>query len=217
MRSVSPLGACRVYRDRMRGHWLPKCLALALTLSCDRHRKEESTPVATTSASATVPATVSATTGFVVGQSVAAQWGSSWWIGTITGKNGTKWDVLYGDGDKGTLTDQEMIALDTARTFRAGDRVLARWMLNKMYPGTITTAKHPMYTVAWDDGSAPTDVASSMIAPRPASMTAPSSSPPTCLSGCMSEQVGCRADATSLCMENFPQAATTCKAKCGLR
>ena len=105
-----------------------------------------------------------------VGTSVAAKWGTgSFYIATIAGTDADgKYLVNYGDGDTGAVAGMDIVRVDARREIEIGGRVLACWAGAAMYAGTITARQGNSYTVKWDDGSAPSEVAREKIAPLPA-------------------------------------------------
>ena len=105
-----------------------------------------------------------------VGTSVAAKWGaSSFYIATIAGVDADgKYLVNYGDGDKGAVAGLDIVRVDANRDIPVGARVLACWVSAAMYPGTITARTGNRFTVKWDDGSTPSEVAREKIVPLPA-------------------------------------------------
>ena len=108
--------------------------------------------------------------GPAIGTSVAAKWGSlgSFYIATITGgAEGGKFRVEYGDGDKGDVATSDMVPVDAIREIPIGAHVLACWLGAGMFSGTVTARTGNNYTVKWDDGDAPREVAREKIAPLP--------------------------------------------------
>jgi len=103
------------------------------------------------------------------GTSVAAKWGgNSFYIATIAGTDGSgKYLVNYGDGDKGAVAAGDIVRVDSAREIQIGAHVLACWHGARMYPGIVTAKSGNLYTVKWDDGDTPLEVAREQIAPFP--------------------------------------------------
>lgn len=105
---------------------------------------------------------------FAVGDSVLGNWkgGSRWWEAKVTAVQDGQVSVTY-DSDKTTDTLAEMAvahAPTKAASVKVGDMVVAKWSNNLFYGGKVTAVKDGMATVAWTDGSTPTDVALTNIA-----------------------------------------------------
>jgi hypothetical protein len=102
------------------------------------------------------------------GDKVAAKFSDgSHYLATVTAASGAQFDVLYDDGDKGDVAAGDMVRTDADLGIAAGARVLACWQGARMYPGTVTMRTQDLYTVKWDDGSAPLEVPRGKIAPLP--------------------------------------------------
>lgn len=97
---------------------------------------------------------------FEVGQSVAAKWtDGNMYLATIAAVDGDSFKVDYADGDKGTVTADQMVVLEEKPALAVGDRVMAVWGKARFYPGVVTAIKSGGPVVKWDDGSAPIVVA----------------------------------------------------------
>ena len=151
-------------------------LAATLSLISGCHKKSESMeppPAAAASANSSSPSTK---TGFREGQFVAARWhGAGYWGAKIAAIKDGQYDVVYGDGDKGSVTASEL--LPTSADLSVGDRVLAVWQGAQMYPGKISKKGSLAYTVEWEDGSSPSDVTFDKAAKAPADLPAKAAKP----------------------------------------
>jgi hypothetical protein len=102
------------------------------------------------------------------GDTVAAKWSDgTYYIATVTGTDGGKYSVLYGDGDKGTVDATGIIPIPADAVINVGDHVLACWKGARMYPGFVTAKTDQAYTVKWDDGDVPLDVARGKVVALP--------------------------------------------------
>jgi hypothetical protein len=101
---------------------------------------------------------------FKVGDSVAAQWKTEWFLATLKARTPEGlWRVRYADDTDGTLIDEELIGL--ADKVVPGDRVLASWEGKpKMYEGVVLSVERNAARIKWDDGSAPSSVVLAQIA-----------------------------------------------------
>lgn len=94
------------------------------------------------------------------GDKVAAKWSDGrHYLATVTAARGGQFDVLYDDGDKGTVGADALIRVPLNANFAVGDRVLAAWQGAGMFPGMVTAKTEFAVTVKWDDGDAPVEVA----------------------------------------------------------
>lgn len=145
--------------------------ALVLTLACmfvvplsgcvTVNTPAPETKPATTPASATEPA---ADVTVKTGDRVAAPWGGGQYIGSVTAVSGDKADVLYDDDKVNREIAVSDLVVVVVKTWNVGDQVMAVWSSGKFYSGVITQAKAgDLYTVKWDDGSAPSDVEAAKI------------------------------------------------------
>ncbi|MEZ5346306.1 MAG: hypothetical protein R2681_12215 [Pyrinomonadaceae bacterium] len=128
---------------------------------------------------------------------LAKEQNSTRWDGAkITAVNGSDFDVKLLDGDTSkTLKGSEVIKLpaSNAEIFkeakssndflekayaksptppenykaRKGDMVLALWSTNSWWSGKVEAVKGDKITVAWDDGSSPSDVETAKVLPFP--------------------------------------------------
>jgi hypothetical protein len=99
-----------------------------------------------------------------VGDKVAAPWGGGKYHGTIQGIKGDAADVLYSDDKQVRPVKLSELTVVQAKSWQVGDKVLAVWSSGRFYPGTVTATKDGnVYTVKWDDGSSPKDVAADLI------------------------------------------------------
>lgn len=126
------------------------CLAVAVVPGCKGGGK----PAATQKAA------------YKVGDGVAAPWGGGLYHGTVKAVKGDSLDVLYTDDSQTRTVGVAECKPIPAKTWKAGDKVLAVWSSGKFYPGEVTAAKGSSYTVKWDDGSAPKDVAAYQVIAR---------------------------------------------------
>lgn len=100
---------------------------------------------------------------FAEGDAVLANWkgGSRWWEAKVTAVKDGQVTVTY-DSDKSTDTLAEAAVAHVpsgAASVKVGDKVVAKWSNGLFYGGTISAVKDSTATVAWTDGSTPTDVA----------------------------------------------------------
>ena len=94
------------------------------------------------------------------GDKVAARWtDGGYYLATVTAASGGQCEVLYDDGDKGTVGTAEVIRVSRNANFAVGDRVLAAWKSARMFPGTVTAKTEFTVTVKWEDGDEPLEVA----------------------------------------------------------
>jgi hypothetical protein len=144
---------------------LAVCMSVALSgcLTINTPAK----PATPEPAPAPAPAVEPAATGIKTGDTVAAPWGGAPYLGKVTGVTGETADVLYADDQVTRPVPVGELTLITQRTWSVGDKVMAVWTTGKFYAGTITEAKAgDVYTVKWDDGSSPSDVAAMKIYPQ---------------------------------------------------
>jgi hypothetical protein len=107
---------------------------------------------------------------FTVGARVAARWAvTEFYLATVKSRNGEKYHVVYDDNAEADLTDADLVAVAKPNDILPGRRVLACWASAKMYPGTVLDTKGAQKVIVkWDDGSAPSDVATDKLALLPA-------------------------------------------------
>lgn len=100
------------------------------------------------------------------GDKVAALWSDGgYYLGRVTAVNGGNCEVLYDDGDQGTVTAGELMRTAAAtETIGIGARVLAAWRGAQMFTGAVTAETEYTVTVRWDDGDAPLAVAKDRVA-----------------------------------------------------
>jgi hypothetical protein len=99
------------------------------------------------------------------GDTVAAKWSDGfYYVATVNQVHDGKFDVLYADGDKATVSATDLIALSSA-PLEVGAHVLAAWKTARMFPGVITAKTEQAYTIKWDDGDAPMDVVKNHVVP----------------------------------------------------
>lgn len=98
------------------------------------------------------------------GQAVCAKWGGADYFATVVGIEGSKVNVVYGDGDKAELNSNEVREIPWEPGLKTGDAVLASWNDSaKLYTGTVIEVCQMSYKVKWDDGSAPSWVPATRI------------------------------------------------------
>lgn len=98
------------------------------------------------------------------GQVVCAKWGGSDYIAAIVSIEGETLNVVYGDGDKASLTPADVREIPWDPQLKTGDAVLASWNNSaKLYTGTVIEVCQMSYKVKWDDGSAPSWVPATRI------------------------------------------------------
>ena len=87
-----------------------------------------------------------------VGDKVFAQWpfGVEWWYpGVICGEQNGSLEVQFDDGDRATLTPEQVRPLDV----QSGTRVYCRWKGGgHYYPGRIAAIDGNAIQVDYDDG-----------------------------------------------------------------
>lgn len=141
--------------------------ALVLLAGCVTIKTQPTAQPSPAPAPASVPAattsTAPASAAFKVGDRVAAPFGGALYLGSVTAINGDKASVIYDDDQQTREVSLSDLTLVVPKTWNVGDKVMAVWSSAKFYPGTITAANGDTYTVKWDDGSAPTDVAAAKI------------------------------------------------------
>jgi hypothetical protein len=92
---------------------------------------------------------------YAVGTTVCAKWSSSWYEAVITGIAGAKYNVKYGDGATGTVTEAEIKLPSKKNEVKIGDKVLAVWTSVRYYEGTVNAVTADGCIVKWNDGSTP--------------------------------------------------------------
>lgn len=98
------------------------------------------------------------------GSKVAAIFGSSWYLASVSEVKGDEYNVKYDDGTNGTVKANEIKAIPAVQKFKVGEKVFASWNDGaKLYAGVVQEVKETGCVVKWDDGSAPSEVASSKI------------------------------------------------------
>lgn len=100
-----------------------------------------------------------------VGSTVAAPWSDGeLYLGTVKAMKGDTADVLYADDGQVRPVKISELKLVEPKTWSVGDHVLAVWSSGKFYPGVVSADKGGgVYTVKWDDGDTPSDVAADRI------------------------------------------------------
>jgi hypothetical protein len=94
------------------------------------------------------------------GKRVAAMWtNGGYFLGTVTGVEGDRFDILFEDGDRLAVNTTNVVALSEDTPFAVGDHVTAAWKGAAMYPGVVTKVHAKSCMVKWDDGDAPLLVA----------------------------------------------------------
>jgi hypothetical protein len=102
------------------------------------------------------------------GTTVAAKWrDGGYYIATLTGRDGSNYRVLYGDGDRGPVKPVDMIVISPTDEIAIGSHVLACWHGARMFPGVATVKTANGFMVKWDDGDTPLDVPRGKIALLP--------------------------------------------------
>ena len=97
------------------------------------------------------------------GMRVAAKYQSFYYAGTLGDSVGKDYLVKWDDGTKGDVACADILPISSGQ-IKVGSRVMAVWSKNgRMYDGTVTARKDGSFTVKWDDGSAPSDVAEDNI------------------------------------------------------
>lgn len=110
------------------------------------------------------PAPAPAPPELAVGMTVAAPWGGSLYLGTIQAVSGDTFDVLYADDQQVRQVQRNELKVVAPQSWKVGDKVKAVWTTGKFYDGAVTADKgNGVYTVAWSDGSAPSDVEATKI------------------------------------------------------
>jgi hypothetical protein len=105
---------------------------------------------------------------FADGARVAAKWGdTAFYLATVRGRDGAKYNVDYDDGDRGAVSGADMIPVASPEKIVAGSHVLACWGGPRMYPGVVAAINGGLCTVKWDDGDTPLDVPKEKIALLP--------------------------------------------------
>ncbi|MEZ0273266.1 MAG: hypothetical protein ACAH88_00060, partial [Roseimicrobium sp.] len=98
------------------------------------------------------------------GKRVAAMWtNGGYFLGTVTGAEGDRFDILFEDGDRLAVDATNVVALREDTPFAVGDHVTAAWNGVAMYPGVITKVHAKSCMVKWDDGDVPLLVAKDKI------------------------------------------------------
>ncbi|HSI64496.1 MAG TPA: hypothetical protein VLE43_15315 [Candidatus Saccharimonadia bacterium] len=86
-----------------------------------------------------------------------------YFLGTVTGAEGDRFDILFEDGDRLAVDATNVVALREDTPFAVGDHVTAAWNGVAMYPGVITKVHAKSCMVKWDDGDVPLLVAKDKI------------------------------------------------------
>jgi len=118
------------------------------------------------------PAPVQVAGKLPVGTPVAAKWDrnpfniSMFYLARIASVDSSgQYFVEYGDGETGLVSQQDVVRVNPAQDLPIGTHVLACWRGAAMFPGTVTARRETLYTIRWDDGDTPQDVAREQIAP----------------------------------------------------
>lgn len=99
-----------------------------------------------------------------IGKRVAAMWSNgSYFLGTVTGVEGERFDILFEDGDRLAVESAKVVPLREDTPFTVGDQVIAAWKGISMYPGVVTKVHAKSCLVKWDDGDQPLLVAKDKI------------------------------------------------------
>jgi hypothetical protein len=87
---------------------------------------------------------------------VAVHWRRGHWLHAkaIAG-NDREGTLLMADGGTRVVSRHCVVAIPTQHVFQIGQRVLARWKDQSMFPGTVHAMSPQGYTIAWQDGDAP--------------------------------------------------------------
>lgn len=95
------------------------------------------------------------TESFYVGQDVAVKWNNGlYYHAAITRVNDYTYDVLCADGDKGTVTAQDLIPIPATPNLSIGDQVLGSGETAMMEPGIVQGYKNGYYSIKlYKDGS----------------------------------------------------------------
>lgn len=93
---------------------------------------------------------------FSPGQTMAAKWtDGNWYLAKIESVSGGRYNVLYADGDRGSVAQDQIQVIPMRPHLIAGERVLAVWSGAKFYSGIILEVRGNGAVVKWDDGSTP--------------------------------------------------------------
>lgn len=104
------------------------------------------------------------------GDTVAAKWGQGgYYLARIVGGSGDEYDVIYADGESGTLSPKEILPISPAGSTSIGDTVLAASQGSRMYSGVVVDKLDggEAYSVQWDSGDEPSVVPADKIAKFP--------------------------------------------------
>jgi len=102
------------------------------------------------------------------GDNVAAKWtNGSYYSAMVTGTDGGQYNVLYEDGEKGQVDGSGVVVIQADAPIKVGDHVLACWKSAQMFPGVVVAKTDYTYTVKWDDGDAPLEVARGRVVLHP--------------------------------------------------
>lgn len=87
------------------------------------------------------------------GSLVAAKWSDGkWYLGSIAKINKTTYDINFADGDKASVTKNDIIPVSKTK-FKNGDKVMAVWSDGTLfYDGVIVKTEKDGAVVKWDDG-----------------------------------------------------------------
>jgi len=86
---------------------------------------------------------------YTIGTRVLAQWGASWYPGTITQINGDQFFVQFDDGDTSWLKVNQM---QPAGGYPVGSRIRRLWTDGVYYSGTVQEVSGRDIFVHFDDG-----------------------------------------------------------------
>lgn len=93
---------------------------------------------------------------------VQAENSNPWYQAEVESFSDNVYTVRYSDGDsveEGVTLDRMAPVPSGAAMVKVGDRVVAAWMLDSFYAGTVTAVGSGAATIRWDDGSEPKETA----------------------------------------------------------
>ncbi|MDH4139088.1 MAG: hypothetical protein OEV43_00775 [Coriobacteriia bacterium] len=101
---------------------------------------------------------------FAVGESVAALWDDgNFYLANVTDVDDREVVVRYADDGSSKTVPVTDVREIPNKVWRVGDRVLAVWYMGRFYPGEVIAVDGDTHTIAWDDGSEPSEVESGKI------------------------------------------------------
>ncbi len=92
----------------------------------------------------------------IPGSPVAVRWANGrFYLARSIGPAPGGHRIHFADGAMNLMPYDSVVPVPLRPTFLRGDRVMAVWKTDQMFPGTITDLRPEGYVVAWHDGDVP--------------------------------------------------------------